>query len=157
MGNFIYDIIGDRLYLIPKDEYSTVMRCWQIMADAIVRKLSFKDTAKLVEDLDYNLYQYLVSMAEDADLEQEEQAFQISVEYNQETDFANTNLIMLEVLPDDLVNKFVRSEKGAWEEIAVIDADLENDILEYCKQSGYAIEKLSGSIHEMTWPSFMKP
>jgi hypothetical protein len=156
MDNFIYDIIGDRIYLIPKHEYENIMCCWQIMADAIERKLSFKETAKLVEDLDYNLYQYLFNIAEDVDLEPEEQIFQISVEYNQETDFANTNLIMLEALPDDFVNKFVRSEKGAWEEIAVIDVDLENEILEYCKQSGYGIEKLPGSIHEMTWPSFMK-
>ncbi len=108
------------------------MCCWRIMADAIERKLSFKETAKLVEDLDFNLYQYLDSIADNGDLDPEEQIFQISVEYNQEMDFANTNLIMLEALPDDLVNKFVRSEKGAWEEIAVIDVDLENEILELC-------------------------
>jgi hypothetical protein len=156
MDNFIYDIIGDRLYLIPKDEYSTVMRCWQIMADAIERKLSFKDTAKLVEDLDYNLYQYLASIAEDADLEPEEQIFQISVEYNQETDFANVNRIMLESLPEDLVNKFVGAEMGAWEELAVIDASRETEILDYCKQIGYTVEKVPGSIHEITWPAFIE-
>jgi hypothetical protein len=156
MDNFIYDIIGDRIYLVPTDKYSIVMRCWQIMADAIERKLSFKETASLVEDLDFNLYQYLASMAEDGDLEPEEQIFQISVEYSQETDFANVNNIMLECLPEELVNKFVRAERGAWEELAIIDASRETEILDYCKQTGYIIKKVPGSIHEITWPPFIE-
>jgi hypothetical protein len=156
MNNFIYDIIGDRIYLIPKHEYENIMCCWRIMADAIERKLSFKETAKLVEDLDFNLYQYLDSIADNGDLDPEEQIFQISVEYNQETDFANKNLIMLESLPEDLVNKFVRSERGAWEELAIIDASRETEILDYCKETGYKIKKVPGSIHEITWPPFIE-
>ena len=153
--DFIYDLINDRIYLIPEEEYNVVMHCWRVLSAAIEKQLTFAQTANLVEDLDFNLCQYLSNIAQDEGLDEGEQIFQISQEYNQETDFADVNKIMLENLPDNLRDKFVISEKGAWQELAVIGAHREAEILEYCAKVGYNIQKKPGSIHDMSWPSFM--